>query len=94
VRNGGSNDPKIELLGGTPAEQASDQRSTEQLDAATEENLKKLAGHQLNPNEQETVNQIKQFMEESKQAIAAGDPERAHNLANKARLLSDQLLQP
>jgi hypothetical protein len=94
VRNGGSNDPKIELLGGNPSQQASDQRSTEQLDAAIEENLKKLAGRQLNPNEQDTVNQIRQYMEQSKQAIAAGDPERAHNLAIKARLLSDQLLQP
>jgi hypothetical protein len=94
VRNGGSDEPKIELLGGTPAQQASDERSTEQLTAATEENLKKIARRQLGSGEQDTVNQIKQFMEQSKQAVAAGDPERAHNLAMKARLLSEELLNP
>jgi hypothetical protein len=94
VRDGGSNDPKIELMGGNPSQQASDQRSTEQLAAATEENLKKLAGRQLNADQEETLNQIKEFTEQSRQAVAAGDSERGHNLAIKAHLLSEQLLQP
>jgi hypothetical protein len=94
VRNGGADDPKIELLGGTPADQASNERSTEQITTATEENLKKIAERQLNSDEKETVNQIKQFIEESKQAVAAGDQEGAHNLATKARLLSEQLIGP
>lgn len=91
VRNGGSNEPAIQIVGGTTAEQAADQHSTEQLTAATEDNLKKIAGRQLNPSQQETVSQIKQFLEQSKQAVASGDPERGHNLAMKARLLSDEL---
>jgi hypothetical protein len=94
VRNGGSDDPKIELLGGTPAQQASSERSTEQITAATEENLKKINGRQLSASEQDTVNQIKQFMDQSKQAVASGDPERGRNLAMKARLLSDELVKP
>lgn len=94
VRNGGADEPKIELLGGSPSEQASSERSAEQITAATEENLKKIAERQLSSGEKETVGQIKQFIEESKQAAAAGDPERAYNLATKARLLSEQLIGP
>jgi hypothetical protein len=95
VRNGGSDEPTVQLTGGTTAEQASHQRSTtDQLTTATEENLKKIAGRQLNPSQQEMVSQIKQFMEQSKAAVAAGDLERGHNLALKAHLLSDELVKP
>jgi hypothetical protein len=94
VRNGGSNEPTIQLLGGSPADQASNQRSTEQLTAATEENLKKIADRQLPPARQEMVNQVKQFMDQSKTAVAKGDLERGHNLARKAQLLSEELLRP
>ena len=95
VRNGGADEPTVQLTGGTPAEQASHQRSTtEQITAATEENLKKVAGRQLTPSQQETVNQIHQFMEQSRTAVAAGDLERGHNLAMKAHLLSDELVKP
>jgi hypothetical protein len=68
--------------------------STEQLRVATEENLKKIAGRQLSPGQQEMKNQVNQFMEQAKTAVAAGDLDRAHNLAMKARLLSDELLKP
>jgi hypothetical protein len=94
VRHGGSNDPAVQVTGGTAAEQASHQRSTEQLTASTEENLKKVSGRQLNPSQQEMVSQIKQFMEQSKTATASGDLDRAHNLAVKAHLLSDELVKP
>jgi hypothetical protein len=94
VRDGGSSEPTIQLMPGTAAEQASRQRSTEELKAAIDENLKKIAGRELNPSQREMVNQIKQFMEESKTAVASGDPERGHNLAMKARLLSDELVKP
>jgi hypothetical protein len=70
------------------------QSSTNQLTAATEENLKKIAGRQLSSSQQEMVTQIKQFMMQSKAAVAAGDPERGHNLALKAHLLSDELVKP
>jgi len=85
----------VQLKGDTTPEQASQQRSTtEQLTAATEENLKKIAGRPLSPSQQEMVDQIKQFMGQSKEAVAAGDLERGHNLAVKARLLSDELVKP
>jgi uncharacterized FlaG/YvyC family protein len=79
---------------GTTAEQVVHQRSTDQLTVATEENLRKIAGRQLNPSQQEMVSQIKQFMEQSRTAVAAGDLERGHNLALKAHLLSDELVKP
>ena len=94
VRDGGSSEPTIQLMPGTAAEQASRQRSTEELKAAIDENLKRIAGRELNPSQQEMVNQIKEFMEQSKTAVASGDPERGHNLAMKARLLSDELVKP
>lgn len=94
VRNGGSNEPAIQLTGDTTAEHAEEQRSTDQLAAATEANLKKIAGHELTPSQQEMVRQIKQFMDQSKEAVAAGDLERGHNLAAKAQLLSEELVKP
>jgi hypothetical protein len=95
VRNGGSDEPAVQLTPGANAAKASYERFTaEQLRVATEENLKKLEGHQLNASQQEMVSQIKQFMEQSKKAVAEGDVDRAHNLALKAHLLSDELLKP
>jgi hypothetical protein len=94
VPHGGLNDPAVHVTGGTTAEQASHQRSTEQLKLATEENLKKIEGRQLSPAQQEMKNQIKQFMEQSKAAADAGDLDRAHNLALKAHLLSEELVKP
>ena len=94
IHNGGSEEPTIQLIGGTPAEQASNQRSTEQLTAATNENLKKIAGRQLTPSQKEMVNQVKQFMDQSKTAVTAGNVESGHNLARKAQLLSEELVKP
>ncbi len=94
VRNGGTSEPTVELKGKTSAEQASDQRSTEQLMALTEENLGKITSQPPSPSQQELANEIRQFMEQSKSAIAAGDPDRGHNLAIKAHLLSEELVKP
>jgi hypothetical protein len=62
--------------------------------AATEANLKKIAGQPLSSNQQDMVNQIHQFMEQSKAAVGDGDLERARTLAWKAQLLSDELVKP
>src|SRR5229473_1359539 len=94
VRNGGSDEPSIQLVGGETAEQTAHQSATDKLTVATEENLKKVAGHPLSPSQQEMVNQIKLFIDQSKTAIAAGDVERGRNLAMKAHLLSDELVKP
>jgi hypothetical protein len=62
--------------------------------SATKANLKKLEGRQLNPNQRDIVKQVHQFMEQSKSAVTAGDPERARTLAWKAQLLSEELTKP
>jgi len=61
---------------------------------STKANLKKIAGHPLSPNQQDMVNQTRQFMEQSKTAADAGDLERARTLAWKAQLLSEELVKP
>jgi hypothetical protein len=61
---------------------------------STEENLKKIAGRQLSSDQQDMVNQIRQFMEQSKKAVGDGDPERARTLAWKAQVLSEELIKP
>jgi hypothetical protein len=95
VHDGGTTEPPIQLLGGPGGEQASHQRdTTDQLLGSVENNLKKVAGRQLTSTQQEMVNQIQQFMEQSKAAVAAGDVERGHNLALKAQLLSVELVKP
>jgi hypothetical protein len=95
VKNGGSDEPIVQLKDDTPPAKASNELlNTEQLRLVTEDNLKKIASRQLTANQQEMVNQIKQFMDQSKAAVADGDLERGHNLAMKARLLSDELVSP
>ncbi|MGA8312996.1 MAG: hypothetical protein WB755_23425 [Terriglobales bacterium] len=93
VRNGGTTDPVVQLAPGMSAEQASSQRqSTTQLLTTTDANLKQISSRQLGQTQQDSVSQIRKYMEQAKAAEAAGDVERAHNLASKALLLSDDLV--
>jgi hypothetical protein len=95
VRHGGTSEPSIQLAGGTGGNQTSHQRDTaNQMLESTEANLKKIAGRQLTPNQQDMVNQIRQFVDQSKTAAGAGDLERARTLAWKAQLLSEELIKP
>lgn len=95
VRQGGAAEPSIQLAGGPATGQASEQKNAAmQLLGTTEENLKKISGRQLSSDQQETVTQIHQFMQQSKAAAADGDSERARNLAWKAELLSEDLVNP
>jgi len=85
----------VQLAGGAAGNQASHQRDTaNQMLESTEANLKKIAGRQLSSNQQDMVNQIRQFMGQSKAAVDAGDLDRARTLAWKAQLLSEDLLKP
>jgi outer membrane biogenesis lipoprotein LolB len=60
----------------------------------TDENLKKIVERQLSATEQDMVTQIRQYMDQSKAAVKADDPDRARNLAWKAQTLSEDLLKP
>jgi hypothetical protein len=93
VRNGGAPEPTNQLIPGQSRDQASHSRQTiVQLLASTEENLKRASGRSLTQNEQAMVDQIRAFIAQANAALKVGDLQRGHNLAMKARLLSDDLL--
>ncbi len=95
MRQGGTSEPGIQLAGGTGADQnAQPQDTAGQMLAPTEENLKKIAGRPLSSDQQDMLNQVHQFMEQTKRAVTAGDMDRAHTLAKKAQTLSEELAKP
>jgi hypothetical protein len=95
VRHGGTSEPSIQLAGGPSDSQASHQRDVvNQLLGVTENNLKKVAGKQLNSTQQDTLSQAHAFVQQSRSAIADGDLDRARTLAWKAETLSEDLIKP
>jgi hypothetical protein len=95
VRQGGTSEPAIQLAGGAVGDQAAQQRHTaNEMLSATELNLKTIDATKLTTSQQDTLNQIHQFMDQSKSAVSAGDLERARTLAWKAQLLSEELVNP
>lgn len=92
VPEGGAPDTTPQLSASLPRETVShDQQNTQQLLDSAEANLRSL-NRQLSAGEQQTVLQIRSYMQQSRQATTDGDAVRAHNLALKAHLLSDQLV--
>lgn len=77
--------------GPTPTDGTQNQVSTEQLLQSAEGNLNNLK-RQLSREEEAMRAQIKEFISQSRRAISENDPARAHTLAVKARLLSDDLV--
>src|SRR5258708_15077726 len=90
---GGASDPGAELAPGLTAGEASRQRhNAEQLLSATQDKLKGLAGRAMDARKQETLEQIRNYMEGARSALKEGDVRRANTLAQKAHLLSDDLV--
>jgi hypothetical protein len=92
VKNGGAKEGSAQLA--PPMSKAQEQQSrdnTNQLLATTNANLKSISSRQLTPAQQNAVEQIRAYMSQSKAAADAGDLERAHTLAYKAHLLSNDL---
>ncbi len=77
--------------GPTPADTTTDQASTDQLLQNAESNLNGIT-RQLNADEEAMRVQIREFITQSHKAITDNDPQRAHILAVKARLLSEELV--
>jgi len=95
VRNGGTADSAVQISSSNSDQQAPQQlKNTTSLLGATTENLHKISGKQLNPNQQDMIKQIHNYMQQSKTATAAGDVQGANNLAVKAHLLSQELVKP
>jgi hypothetical protein len=76
----------------TPAEALRQRQNAEQWLGSTDLQLKQLAGRNLNPQQQETLGQIRNYMEGARGALQEGDVRRASTLAEKAHLLADDLL--
>jgi len=91
VRNGSAADPTVDLSPAPGPQEASRAQAYKQLLATTDANLQKISGRQLSPDQQDTVKQIKSYMEQAEGAAKDGDVQRAYNLAVKANLLSAEL---
>lgn len=95
IQEGGSTAPGASQISTNPPSgtQGQGNASTDELLNATDNNLRSIK-RQLSTDEQSMVTQIRDYLSQSRQAIKDGDPGRAHNLAWKARLLSDELVKP
>jgi hypothetical protein len=93
VRNGSTSEPTGKLAPVVSTDVASQQAQvTEQLLTAAENNLKQAATRQLNADQTAVAEQIRNYIEQARAASKAGDAQRGHNLAVKAKLLSDDLV--
>ena len=64
VENGGTDEPPVDLSSGVNQKQASEQaKRADELLASSDANLKKISGRQLSASQQDTVKQIKSYME-------------------------------
>lgn len=76
----------------SPTDQSLYARKASEDIAAAEHNLEQSHGKQLSAAQQDLADKIRSFVEQSRNASKGGDWERAQNLAQKARLLSNELL--
>lgn len=76
----------------SPSDQATFQRKTEDDSSVATRNLQNAGGHQLNANQQDLADKVRTFLNQARDAGKDGDWTRAQNLAQKARLLSVELV--
>jgi hypothetical protein len=76
----------------TAEEAARERQNAQQLLSSTDDQLKRLADRALEAQQQETVAQIRNYMNGARGALQDGDVSRASTLAEKAHLLADDLL--
>jgi hypothetical protein len=76
----------------TPAEQAAAEKQARKDIDTAENNLQLAYGKQLNAGQHDLVEKIRGFLGQSREALRAEDWTRAQNLAQKARVLSIELV--
>lgn len=76
----------------SPSDQQSYERKTNDDISAAEKNLQQANGRQLSAQQQDIVGKVHSFLDQSRDASKSGDWARAQNLAQKARLLSIELV--
>jgi hypothetical protein len=93
VREGGATEPAEQIVPGmTPVEATHQRQNAEQWLASTGDQLKQLAGRTLDERQQDTVGQIRNYMDGARTALKEGDVRRASTLAQKAHLLAEDLV--
>jgi hypothetical protein len=84
--------PAVSALGAlTSGDPVSIREQTEDSIAATERGLNGI-NRNLDDSEQKTSNQIREFLKDAKAALASGDDDGAHTLAEKAKALLAELI--
>ncbi|MGA8540203.1 MAG: hypothetical protein WB566_11940, partial [Terriglobales bacterium] len=92
VREGGATEPAAQIVPGiSPAEAARQRQKAEDLLSSTRGQVQQLSGRTMDAQQQETVGQIRNYMEGARAALKEGDVQRAGTLAGKAHLLADDL---
>lgn len=76
----------------SPGDQATFEKKTSEDIAAAQANLSQIANKRLSAAQQDLADKIRSFLAESRDASKSGDWARAQNLAQKARLLSVELV--
>jgi hypothetical protein len=76
----------------SPGDQATYERKTNDDISLAEKNLQQTSGKQLSAAQQDLTEKIRSFLAQSREAGRGGDWARAQNLAQKARLLSAELI--
>ena len=76
----------------SPQEQAAAEKQTREDIGAAERNLRSALGRQLNPTQSDLVEKIRGFLRQAREAIRDSDWLRAKNLAQKAQVLSAELI--
>ncbi|MBV8050661.1 MAG: hypothetical protein JOZ80_05700 [Acidobacteriaceae bacterium] len=95
MRNGGTSEPIVAIAPAETQQQAIQELSTtNQLLASADANLKELSRRQLSTDDEGTVKQIQVYMQQARAAVKNGEAQRAYILANKADMLSNDLVRP
>jgi len=76
----------------SPADQAQLEKETNQLIADSQQNLHRADGRDLNASQKDMVDKINGWLDQSRDAVRTSDWARAKNLAQKAYLLSLELI--
>jgi len=76
----------------SPGEEAELKSQTQKFTAEAEANLRRASGRQLNDTQRDMVEKIQNFLLQSREAGEVPDWSRARILAEKARLLSTELV--
>jgi len=93
VRNGGAADPEITFAPSiTPEEASRETGETKQMLQAAEANLKIVLERQPDAGRRDVIAEVRNYLNQARQSLDSGDIERAHKLAVKASVLTNDMV--